>query len=110
MLPRGQGYRIWIIAVFGMTAANTAWRGVKGRSGNAAITEFASRFDALPGILIRVRAGNARRHSRHHILAIAFGTMRGGGPTGADRELCGHSNRELLQSCWLETGKRHPQS
>ena len=49
----GQGYRIWIIAVFGMTAANTAWRGVKRRSGDAAMTEFANRFDALLDIPIR---------------------------------------------------------
>ena len=73
------------------------------------MTEFASRFDARPDILIRVRAGNARRHSRHDILAIAFGTMRCGGQTGADRELCGHSKGELLQSFRLETGNRHPQ-
>ena len=88
----------------GMAAANAVWRGVKRRSGDAAMTEFASQFDALPDILIRVRTINARRHSRHHILAIAFGTLRCGGPTGADRELCGHSKRELLQSFRLETG------
>ena len=65
---------------------------------DAAMTEFANRFDALPDIPIRVRASNARRHSRRYILAIAFGALRGGGQTGANRELCGHSKRELLQS------------
>ena len=55
-----------------MIAANTAWRGVKRRSGDAAMTEFANRFDALPNIPTRVRASNARRHSRRHILAIAL--------------------------------------
>ena len=97
------------IAVFGMIAANTAWRGVKRRSGDAARTEFANRFDALPNIPIRVRASNARRHSRRHILAIAFGTLLGGGLAAANIELCGHFKRELPQSFWLETGKRHPQ-
>ena len=74
-----QGYRIWIIAVFGMTAAKTAWRGMKWCSGDAARTEFAGRFDAPTDIPISVRASNARRHSRHHILAIAFGTLLCGG-------------------------------
>ena len=44
------------------------------------------------------RASNARRHSLHDILVIAFGTMLCGGQTGADTELFGHAKRELPQS------------
>ena len=43
------------------------------------------------------RASNARRHSRHDILVIAFGVMLCGGQTGSDMELFGHAKRDLLQ-------------
>ena len=68
------------------------------------MTEFASLFSTLEA----PRTGNARRHSRHDILVIAFGVMLCGGQTGADMELFGHAKRELLRSS-LKTGKRHPQ-
>ena len=58
------------------------------------MTEFANLLSALED----PRASNARRHSLHDILAIAFGTMLCGGQTGADMELFGHAKRELLQS------------
>ena len=69
-------------AVFGMIAAN------------AAMTEFADLFSALED----PRASNARRHSLHDILVIAFCTMLCGGQTCTDMELFGHAKRELLQS------------
>ena len=58
------------------------------------MTEFANLLSALE----EPRTSNARRHSLHDILAIAFGTMLCGGQTGADMELFGHAKRELLQS------------
>ena len=58
------------------------------------MTEFADLFSALED----PRASNARRHSRHDILVIAFGAMLCGGQTSADMELFGHAKRELLQS------------
>ena len=58
------------------------------------MTQFASLFSALDD----PRAGNARRHSRHDILVIAFGVMLCGGQTGADMEIFGRSKRALLQS------------
>ena len=57
------------------------------------MTEFASLFSALEV----PRTGNARRHSRHDILVIAFGVMLCGGQTGADMELFGHAKREPLR-------------
>ena len=42
------------------------------------------------------RAPNARLHSRHDILVIAFCTMLSGGETCTDMELFGHAKRELL--------------
>ena len=58
------------------------------------MTEFVNLLSALdaPG------ASNARRHSLHDILVIAFCTMLCGGQTGADMELFGHAKREFLQS------------
>ena len=58
------------------------------------MTEFADLFSALED----PRASNARRHSRHDILAIAFCAMLCGGQTCTDMELFGHAKRELLQS------------
>ena len=58
------------------------------------MTEFADLFSALED----PRASNARRHSRHDILVIAFCTMLCGSQTSADMELFGHAKRELLQS------------
>ena len=58
------------------------------------MTEFANLFSALED----PRASNARRHSRHDILVIAFCAMLYGGQTCADMELFGHAKRELLQS------------
>ena len=57
------------------------------------MTESADLFSALED----PRASNARRHSLHDILAIAFGAMLCGGQTGAGMELFGHAKRELLQ-------------
>ena len=58
------------------------------------MTEFADLFSALDD----PRASNARRHSLHDILVIAFCTMLCGGQTCTDMELFGHAKRELLQS------------
>ena len=58
------------------------------------MTEFADLFSALED----PRASNARRHSRHDILVIAFCAMLCGGQTCTDMELFGHAKRELLQS------------
>ena len=58
------------------------------------MTESADLFSALDD----PRASNARRHSLHDILVIAFCTMLCGGQTSADMELFGHAKRELLQS------------
>ena len=44
------------------------------------------------------RAPNARLHSLHDILVIAFCTMLSGGETCTDMELFGHAKRELLES------------
>ena len=57
------------------------------------MTESSDLFSALD----YPRASNARRHSRHDILVIAFCTMLCGGQTSADMELFGHAKRELLQ-------------
>ena len=59
------------------------------------MTEFADLFSALED----PRASNARRHSLHDILVIAFCAMLCGGQTCTDMELFGHAKRELLQSC-----------
>ena len=58
------------------------------------MTEFADLFSALED----PRASNARRHSLHDILVIAFCAMLCGGQTCTDMELFGHAKRELLQS------------
>ena len=58
------------------------------------MTEFADLFSTLEP----PRASNARRHSLHDILVIAFGAVLCGGQTCADMELFGHAKRELLQS------------
>ena len=58
------------------------------------MTEFADLFSALDD----PRASNARRHSLHDILVIAFCAMLCGGQTCTDMELFGHAKRELLQS------------
>ena len=58
------------------------------------MTEFASLISAPDDPCAR----NARRHSCHDILAIAFGAMLCGGQTSADMELFGHAKRELLRS------------
>ena len=58
------------------------------------MTESADLFSALED----PRASNARRHSLHDILVIAFCTMLCGGQTCTDMELFGHAKRELLQS------------
>ena len=47
------------------------------------MTKFADLFSALED----PRASNARRHSHHDILVIAFCTMLCGGQTGADMEI-----------------------
>ena len=44
------------------------------------------------------RAPNARLHSLHDILVIAFCTMLSGGEACTDMELFGHAKRELLES------------
>ena len=58
------------------------------------MTESADLFSALED----PRASNARRHSLHDILVIAFCAMLCGGQTCTDMELFGHAKRELLQS------------
>ncbi len=58
------------------------------------MTESADLFSALEDL----RASNARRHSLHDILVIAFCAMLCGGQTCTDMELFGHAKRELLQS------------
>ena len=57
------------------------------------MTEFASLISAPDDPCAR----NARRHSCHDILAIAFGAMLCGGQTSADMELI--RPRQTVNSC-----------
>ena len=52
------------------------------------MTEFADLFSALE----EPHASNARRHSLHDILAIAFGAMFCGDQTGADMDFSATPN------------------